>query len=137
MAAGVLAKLSITRWNIPPFLAAWIIPLLIGMGSGYVHPAWHGLALVAPFVASLGPLKALFKVIPYFSVVTPIAVYQLLQDIAAVEGGAAAGDEYDARWILFWDGLGTLICGLAGSIITPTLYALHPPYKAMGAKIGF
>ena len=35
------------------------------------------------------------------------------------------------------DPLGTLVCGLAGGVITPTIYALHPPYKAMGARIGF
>jgi AGZA family xanthine/uracil permease-like MFS transporter len=36
-----------------------------------------------------------------------------------------------------WDGLGTVLCGAAGSIVTPVVYALHPPYKAIGARIGF
>jgi len=39
--------------------------------------------------------------------------------------------------VLAWDGLGTLVCGLAGSAIAPVVYAMHPPYKAMGARIGF
>ena len=33
--------------------------------------------------------------------------------------------------------MATLICGVAGSVVTPVIYALHPPYKAMGARIGF
>ena len=37
---------------------------------------------------------------------------------------------------LAWDGLGTLVCGFAGSIVSPVIYAMLPPYKAMGARIG-
>ena len=38
-----------------------------------------------------------------------------------------------------WPGTasGTLVCGLAGSVVSPVVYAMHPPYKAMGARIGF
>ncbi|WP_324716750.1 hypothetical protein U7230_00230 [Carboxydochorda subterranea] len=137
VSAAVLARLRVTRWGIPPFLVVWLIPLAIGLAIGYVRPTWQGIAPTVPWAVSLGLLQALPKVAPFFSVVIPMAVYQVLQDIAAVEGGASAGDEYDARWVVFWDGLGTLVCGLAGSIITPVVYALHPPYKAMGARIGF
>ncbi|AFM21704.1 hypothetical protein Anamo_1079 [Acetomicrobium mobile DSM 13181] len=137
VASAVLAQLRITRFNIPPFLIVWLLPLAIGIINGYVKPAWTGFSFTAPWVASLGPVGALGKALPYFSVIVPMAVYQILQDIAAVEGGAAAGDEYDARKVLLCDGLGTLVCGLAGSVVTPVVYALHPPYKAMGARIGF
>jgi len=66
-----------------------------------------------------------------------MAIYQVLQDIASVAGGTAAGDDYDVRGVLACDGLGTLVCGLAGSVITPVVYAMLPPYKAMGARISF
>src|SRR5207248_1684055 len=36
-----------------------------------------------------------------------------------------------------WDGLGTLVCGLGGSVVAPVVYAMLPPYKAMGARTGF
>jgi adenine/guanine/hypoxanthine permease len=29
------------------------------------------------------------------------------------------------------------LCGVGGSIITPVIAALHPPYKMLGARIGF
>jgi AGZA family xanthine/uracil permease-like MFS transporter len=54
-----------------------------------------------------------------------------------VEGANSAGDNYDARLVVACDGVGTLLCGAGGSIITPVVAALHPPYKVMGARIGF
>ncbi len=137
IAVSVLANVPITRWRIPPFIVAWIVPLAVGLGIGYVHPVWQGIALSLPFVVSLGPLQSLGAALPYLSVIAPIAIYQVLQDIAAVEGATAAGDNYDVRAVVGWDGVGTLICGAAGCVITPVVYALHPPYKAMGARIGF
>jgi AGZA family xanthine/uracil permease-like MFS transporter len=133
----VLANIPITRWRIPPFLAAWIIPLAVALALGYVRPAWSGLSLQLPFAALPDPLRALTLALPYLSVIAPIAIYQVLQDIASVAGAAAAGDDYDARAVLACDGLGTLVCGLAGSVVTPVIYAMHPPYKAIGARISF
>ncbi|MCU1297279.1 MAG: hypothetical protein JWO91_1557 [Acidobacteriaceae bacterium] len=137
VAVSVLGNVPITRWRIPPFLVAWIIPLIVGLLVGYVHPAWQGISVQLPFVASLGPLRSLVLALPYFSVIAPMAIYQILQDIAAVEGATAAGDNYNARSVVAWDGIATLLCGAAGSVVTPVVYALHPPYKAMGARIGF
>lgn len=137
VAATVFGNVPVTRWKIPPFLAAWIIPLVIGVRIGYVHLNWPGVSLQEPFVASFGPVRAMGRAIPFLSVIAPIAIYQILQDIASVEGAAAAGDNYDVRSVVAWDGLGTLLCGIAGSVITPVVYAMHPPYKAMGARISF
>jgi len=137
VAVSVLANIPITRWRIPPFIVAWILPLSVGLAIGYVHPVWQGVTVQLPWVASFGPLRSLVAALPYLSVIAPMAIYQILQDIAAVEGANAAGDNYDARSVVAWDGMATLLCGAAGSTITPVVYALHPPYKAMGARIGF
>ena len=135
--ATVLANIPITRWRIPPFIAAWLLPLTVALGIGYVHPTWSGLSLQPPFAITPEPLRAMLLALPYLSVIAPIAIYQVLQDIASVAGVAAAGDDYDARAVLACDGLGTLVCGLAGSVITPVVYAMHPSYKAVGARISF
>jgi AGZA family xanthine/uracil permease-like MFS transporter len=111
--------------------------LAIGVSIGYVHPIWQGLSFTPPFVASLSPFRALIAALPYLSVIVPMSIYQILQDIASVEGANAAGDNYDARLVVMCDGIGTFVCGAAGSVITPVVYALHPPYKAIGARIGF
>ena len=135
--AAVLGRVPITRWKLPPFLVAWTIPLLVGAAVGYVHPVWPGLMPTLPFAGSADPVRALVDVLPFLSVIAPMAIYQVLQDISAVEGAAAAGDDYDARSVVAWDGIGTLVCGLAGSTVCPVVYAMHPSYKAMGARLGF
>jgi AGZA family xanthine/uracil permease-like MFS transporter len=137
VAVCVLGNVPITRWRIPPFLAAWVVPLMVGLGIGYVHPVWHGFSLQAPFSGTSGAIHSMVMALPYMSVIAPMAIYHLLQDLASVEGAAAAGDDYDVRKVIFWDGVGTLVCGLAGSIVTPIVYALHPPYKALGARISY
>ena len=137
VAAAVLANVPITSWKVPPFLVAWLVPLAIGLGIGYIHPAWPGFSAQIPFVKTPGLAQAMALAIPYLSVIAPMAIYQVLQDIASVEGASSAGDNYDARWIVACDGLGTFLCGAGGSIITPVVAALHPPYKMMGARIGF
>jgi len=133
----VLGNVPITRWRIPPFLVAWIVPLAVGFGVGYIHPQWHGLSFQIPYAGGRGAASAMGMALPYMSVIAPMAIYHILQAIASVEGAAAVGDNYDARSIIFADGIGTLVSGLAGSIITPAIYALHPPYKAMGARVSF
>jgi adenine/guanine/hypoxanthine permease len=134
---GVLARVPITRWKLPPFLVAWIVPLLAGAAVGYVRPAWEGIVPALPLAIPAGMARALIEALPFLSVIAPMAIYQVLQDIAAVEGAAAAGDDYDAGAVVAWDGIGTLICGLAGSTVCPVVYAMHPSYKAMGARLGF
>jgi AGZA family xanthine/uracil permease-like MFS transporter len=137
----VFAGVPITRYKLPPFLVTWLVPLALGVAVGYVHPVWQGVSFVLPFVPTTGHfhelLHSMALAIPYLSVIAPISVYHILQAIASVEGASAAGDNYDARSVVACDAVGTLLCGLAGSIVTPVIYALHPPYKALGARIGF
>ena len=134
---SVLANVPVTRRRIPPFLVAWLLPLAAGLAIGYVHPVWRGISPELPVARTPEPLRAMALALPYLSVIAPMAIYHVLQDIAACAGGSAAGDDYDARAVLAWDGIGTLICGLAGSVVTPVVYAMLPPYKAMGARIAF
>ncbi len=134
---SVLGNIPITRWRIPPFIVAWIVPLLVGIAAGYVRPAWQGISPALPYAITSEPLRAMALAVPYLSVIAPMAIYHVLQDIASVAGASAAGDDYDVRAVVAVDGLGTLVCGLAGSVIAPVVYAMLPPYKAMGARIGF
>ena len=135
--SSVLANVPITKWRIPPFIVAWIIPLMVGIGVGYVRPSWQGVSAGLPAAIIPAPFDAMLLALPYLSVIAPMAIYHVLQDIASAAGGTAAGDDYDVRSVLFCDGLGTLVCGLAGSVVAPVIYAMLPPYKAIGARIGF
>jgi AGZA family xanthine/uracil permease-like MFS transporter len=134
---AVLAEVPMTSRRIPPFLVAWLVPLFVGIAVGYIRPTWPGISPTLPFVVVPRLFQGLGLALPYLSVIAPMAIYQILQDIASVEGANAAGDNYDARKIVAWDGIGTLVCGLAGSTIAPVVYALHPSYKAIGARISY
>src|SRR6202012_5030545 len=46
---SVLANIPIPRMRIPPFIAAWSIPLAVALSIGYVHPPWSGLTLQLAF----------------------------------------------------------------------------------------
>jgi hypothetical protein len=94
---AVFAGVPITSYRLPPFLVAWIVPLILGIAVGYVHPAWTGASLQLPFVHSAGPLRAMILAVPYLSVIAPMSLYHILQDVASVEGAASAGDNYDAQ----------------------------------------
>jgi AGZA family xanthine/uracil permease-like MFS transporter len=137
VATSVLANIPVTNLRIPPFIVAWIVPLAVGLGVGYIKPVWPGVSAGLPIAVLPAPLQAMGLALPYLSVIAPMAIYHVLQDIASVAGGTAAGDDYDVRGVLAWDGLGTLVCGMAGSVVAPVVYAMLPPYKAMGARIGY
>ncbi len=108
VATAVLANVPITKWRIPPFLVAWLVPLAIGLSIGYIHPAWRGFSVQLPFVRTPGLLQAMGLAIPYLSVIAPMSIYQVLQDIASVEGANSAGDNYDARLVVACDGAGNV-----------------------------
>ncbi len=136
VAVSVLGNTPFTEKRIPPFLVAWIVPLAVGLAIGYVHPVLQSITPSLPLAWMPEPLAAMGWALPYLSVIAPMAIYHVLQDIASVAGGTAVGDDYDARAVLAWDGLGTLVCGLAGSTVAPVVYAMLPPYKAMlGANV--
>ncbi len=137
IATTVLSNVPITRWRIPPFLVAWIVPLIVGVAIGYSRPLWQGISLGLPLAVPPQPVRAMVLALPYLSVIVPMAIYHVLQDIASVAGASSVGDDYDVRKILAWDGLGTLVCGIAGSVIAPVIYAMLPPYKAIGARIAY
>src|SRR5271154_5985007 len=100
VATAGIARVPITSWRIPPFLAVWILPLGVGLAIGYVHPVWQGMKPIPPFAASPGILHGLAMTIPYLSVIVPMTIYHVLQDIAAVEGATTLGDDFDARKVV-------------------------------------
>ena len=97
LCSTVLPRLPITSWRIPPFLFVWLVPMFVGLGIGYIHPVWTGIKPGLPLAGAPGMLHAMRFVLPYLSVIVPMSVYQIVQDIAAAEGAATVGDNYDAR----------------------------------------
>ena len=97
VAVFVLGNIPITRFRIPPFLVAWLLPLAIASGNSLCASRLARIRFSVAFAGTSGALGALKMAVPYMSVIAPIAIYQVLQDIAAVEGAVGAGDNYDVR----------------------------------------
>src|ERR1700729_2228034 len=62
--ASVLANIPITRWRIPPFIAAWIVPVSVALVIGYVRPTWSGLSFQLPFAGTGEPWRAMTLALP-------------------------------------------------------------------------
>ena len=131
------ADIPITRYRIPGFLVVWLVPLTLAIATGYSRPRFPGLHFTSPGILSVAPLFCLPAAVSDFSIIVPLALYQIVQDIAAVEAGDTTGDHFDVRGVLVGDGLATLIGGLAGSPITNVVYSLQPPFKKLGASTAY
>jgi len=134
---GLFADIPFTRYRIPGFLVVWLVPLAVAMGLGYTHPRLEGVRFTIPAVLSLAPIFHLPGAVSFFSVIIPVALYQIIQDLAAVEAADTTGDRYDLAGILLGDGVATIIGGVAGSPITNLVYSLQPPFKKLGARVAF
>src|SRR5258706_6130807 len=60
VAVAVLANVPITKWRIPPFLVAWLVPLAVGVAVGYLHPVLPGNFLSLSFFQN-SPMFEAFK----------------------------------------------------------------------------
>ncbi len=73
----------------------------------------------------------------YFSIIIPMAVFNVLGSLQNLESAEAAGDRYETRPSLAVNGIGTLIASLFGSCFPTTLYIGHPGWKGLGARTGY
>jgi adenine/guanine/hypoxanthine permease len=77
-----------------------------------------------------GVVKAALYKLP---IALPFALFTVIGGIECAESAAAAGDDYDARSVLFVQGIATAVAGLLGGVVQTTPYFGHPAYKKMGA----
>ncbi len=73
----------------------------------------------------------------YLPIAIPFALGTVVGGIDCTESAAAAGDEYDTRWIIGVEGVATLLASLCGGVIQTTPYIGHPAYKAMGGRSAY
>ena len=73
----------------------------------------------------------------YFSIIIPMALFNVLGSLQNLESAEAAGDRYETRPSLVVNGLGTLIASLFGSCFPTTIYIGHPGWKGLGARTGY
>ena len=73
----------------------------------------------------------------YFSIIIPMAIFNVLGSLQNLESAEAAGDRYETRPSLAVNGIGTLIASFFGSCFPTTIYIGHPGWKGLGARTGY
>merc|ERR1719401_1902894 len=95
------------------------------------HMGWY------PAVPDIEPFKDSDKVIEYLGITIPVALTVAIGTIQVRQMAENAGDNYNLRWSMLGDGLGTVIASLFGSPWGMTVFIGHGAFKAMGAQIGY
>jgi len=70
-------------------------------------------------------------------VVIPLGLISTLWSLQSIESADAAGDRYDTRTSLLFNGLATMGSAGFGSPFLATIYFGHPGWKAIGARAGY
>lgn len=70
-------------------------------------------------------------------VVLPLGLVSTLWSLQTIESADAAGDSYDTRSSLLFNGLATMGSALFGSPFLATIYFGHPGWKAIGSRAGY
>jgi AGZA family xanthine/uracil permease-like MFS transporter len=70
-------------------------------------------------------------------VVLPLGLVSTLWSLQTIESAEAAGDSYDTKKCLLFNGLATMGSALFGSPFLATIYFGHPGWKAIGSRAGY
>jgi AGZA family xanthine/uracil permease-like MFS transporter len=73
----------------------------------------------------------------YFSVIVPMALFNVIGSLQNLESAEAAGDRFETRPSLLVNGIGSLVAACLGNPFPTTIYIGHPGWKAMGARWGY
>lgn len=134
-------------FGIPGGLAAILLGTVVGWVSYSVF-GWSGLdpqQVTDSFkqfgfhIPTFGSevISGLSDVAPLLATAIPLGVYNFTEGMNNVESAAAAGDNYNLRYILLADGAGAVVGSFLGSPFPPAVYIGHPGWKAVGGRIGY
>lgn len=73
----------------------------------------------------------------YFSVIFPMALFNVIGSLQNLESAEAAGDRYDTKPSLLVNGFASIVAACLGNPFPTTIYIGHPGWKAMGARWGY
>ncbi len=126
---GMVALLSGTA-------LAWIFKI---MNTSEVVTAASQIGFYPPRFSGAG----LFEVMrspylwKYFSIIIPMALFNVLGSLQNLESAEAAGDRYETKPSLAVNGIGSLLASFFGSCFPTTIYIGHPGWKGLGARTGY
>ncbi len=127
-----------------------LVILVVGTGLAWAMHAVVGSTVVPVGTLSLGNL-GFYPPVPDPSllltwwhsigdslpVVLPLALISTLWSLQTIESAAAAGDHYDTRSSLLFNGFASMGSALFGCPFLATIYFGHPGWKAIGSRAGY
>jgi AGZA family xanthine/uracil permease-like MFS transporter len=136
--------------KLPLRLPGGFLAVLLGVAMGWIL-RWCGYRffqpLVEPYVLAVHLPHPAFSDMfaflvngrgwKYFSVIVPMALFNVVGSLQNLESAEAAGDRYDTRSSLLVNGLGSIVAACLGNPFPTTIYIGHPGWKAMGARCGY
>lgn len=138
------------RIKLPMGLPGGFIAVLLGIAMGWLF-RWAGYEYFQPlrepyqFAVNL-PRPAFGDMLAfllngegwkYFSVIFPMALFNVIGSLQNLESAEAAGDHYDTRSSLLVNGFGSIVAACLGNPFPTTIYIGHPGWKDMGARWGY
>lgn len=127
------------KGGLPGGLVAVALGTALGWASGIAPvgtpPPPPALHLPVPVLGELW--ASLPFVLPYFSVILPMAAFNLVGSLQNLESAEAAGDRFPTAPSLVVNGVGSVVAAAFGSVFPTTIYIGHPGWKAMGARAGY
>jgi len=136
--------------KLPLGLPGGFIAVLLGVAMGWIlrwfgYPFFQPLAEPYQFALHL-PQTSFSDMLAfltngqgwrYFSVIFPMALFNVVGSLQNLESAEAAGDRYDTRSSLLVNGFGSIVAACLGNPFPTTIYIGHPGWKAMGARWGY
>jgi AGZA family xanthine/uracil permease-like MFS transporter len=133
-------------WGLPGGFVAVFTGVIIAwtlkfFGFPYFHPLQdpYHFAIYYPHTA-FGDMMVFLKDgqgWKYFSVIFPMALFNVVGSLQNLESAEAAGDRYETRSSLLMNAFGSVVAACLGSPFPTTIYIGHPGWKAMGARWGY
>ena len=134
------------KFGVPGGLVLVTIGALIAWGlhwAGLPSPApafaadYSNLGLHLPIPMPATVWASLEYLIPYFSIIVPMGLVNLVGSMQCIASAEAAGDSYDVQPSLAVNGATTLVAACFGSPYPTTIYIGHPGWKVIGARAGY
>ncbi len=103
--------------------------------AGEINTAQIGLKMPIPVIGDLA--KSFRYLMEFLPIIIPMGFILLVSSLQNIESAAAAGDSYNPRPCMAFNGLGTLGAAFFGSPFPTSIFLGHPGYKKMGARAGY
>jgi AGZA family xanthine/uracil permease-like MFS transporter len=119
-------------------LAAWGLHWAGQPSPAPAYPADYsnlGLHLPSPVLGTVW--ASLRYLLPYFTVIVPMGLVNLMGSMQCIASAEVAGDRYSMQSSLAVNGATTLVAACFGSPYPTAIYIGHPGWKMMGARAGY